>query len=335
MPRKHRSGDDKPLSVEQARTKIARAMSDLLAGGEPGSISFRLKPAKKAGETYPLKLTKQQRETLIHATRIKPKLRERLAAAGDGTQTVGVTRAELDHLNDEVGLAAAFASHPDKRRLVAVLHKIADLFAGDHAGLFVGDEPKARRTATKTSDRIHQFKVTLLDIRPAIWRRIRVPDCTLGDHHGYLQAAFGWEDCHMHQFEVGGVRYGPPEPDGMGFGLGTEDEGGAVLSGLLPKSKRKARWVYEYDFGDGWRHKVVFEGCPPADPKAKPPQCVEGERAGPPEDCGGPWGYADFVAAITDRRHPRHRERREWVGGFDPYAFDPKAATAGMRRAVQ
>ena len=332
MPRKYRPGADKPLSIEQARTKIARAMSDLLVGGEPGSISFRLKPAKKAGETYSLKLTKQQRETLIHATRIKPKLRERLAAAGDGTQTVGVTRAELDHLNDQVGQAAAFASHPEKRRLVAVLHKIADLFAEDHAGLFREEEPKARRPAPKTGDRTYQFKVTLLDIRPAIWRRILVPDCTLGEFHGFIQAAFGWEDCHLHQFEVGGVRYGPPEPDGMDFGLGMEDEHGTVLSTLLPKSKRTARWVYEYDFGDGWRHEVVFEGCPPADPTAKYPLCVEGERAGPPEDCGGPWGYIDYLAAVADPKHEQHDEMLEWRGPFDPEAFDPKRATREMRK---
>jgi len=70
--------------------------------------------------------------------------------------------------------------------------------------------------------------------------------------------------------------------------------------------------VYEYDFGDGWRHEVAFEGFRSADPKAKYPQCVGGERACPPEDCGGPWGFTDYLAAITDPKHERHGEMLEW-----------------------
>jgi hypothetical protein len=66
-----------------------------------------------------------------------------------------------------------------------------------------------------------------------------------------------------------------------------EDETDVLLSKLMPKSSRKAKWLYEYDFGDGWRHEVLFEGFPPADPQAKSPICLEGERACPPEDCGG------------------------------------------------
>ncbi|MBN9519479.1 plasmid pRiA4b ORF-3 family protein [bacterium] len=191
--------------------------------------------------------------------------------------------------------------------------------------------PAASRHPARAADLLYQFKIKLLDIEPAIWRRVLVPDCTLDVLHEYIQAAFGWENCHLHQFEIGGVRYAPPEPVGMGFDMETEDESAAVLSGLLPKTKRKARWVYEYDFGDGWRHEVLFEGVPPAHPKAKYPQCVEGARACPPEDCGGPWGYADFLAAVSDPEHEQHEEMLEWRGPFDPEAFDPRKATKEMR----
>jgi len=103
---------------------------------------------------------------------------------------------------------------------------------------------------------------------------------------------------------------------------------------MLPlKTRNKFRWLYEYDFGDGWRHEVLFEYSPPLDPKVKIPVCVEGERACPPEDSGGPWGYDDFLAALSNRKHPRHGEMLEWVGEFDPEAFDAKAATKEMRRA--
>ena len=93
MPRKKQPADDKPLSIEEARVKIAKAMSDLLSGDYLRPISFRLKPTKKPGETYPLKLTRQQRESLIHCTRIKNNIKERLQEAGEGTQVVGVKRA--------------------------------------------------------------------------------------------------------------------------------------------------------------------------------------------------------------------------------------------------
>jgi hypothetical protein len=108
MPRKKPPDDNKPLSVEQARGKLAKAMRDLVAGHDPGPITFRLKRTKKAGETYPLRLTQQQRESMVHATRLKNKLKERLQQAGDRTQVVSFTLKELDHLNDELGQAALY-----------------------------------------------------------------------------------------------------------------------------------------------------------------------------------------------------------------------------------
>lgn len=81
MPRKKTSDNSRPNSVEQVRVKIAKAMCDLAAGHDPGPITFRLKRTKKADETYPLRLTQQQRESMIHATRIKNKVKERLQQA--------------------------------------------------------------------------------------------------------------------------------------------------------------------------------------------------------------------------------------------------------------
>src|SRR6476619_597446 len=212
---------------------------------------------------------------MIHATRIKNKVKDRLQQAGAGTQIVGFTLKELEHLNDELGQAALYAPGQNKKRLVAVLHKVTDLLSEEHAGVFEGVVPKTRKRAPKAGDLIYQFKVTLLDIKPAIWRRIQVPDCTLADLHEYIQAAFGWENYHMHQFDIDGERYGPPAPDDMDFGLEMIDETDVSLSTLIPKSGRKSRWIYEYDFGDGWRHEVLFEGFVTAVPKAKYPICVE------------------------------------------------------------
>lgn len=106
-----------------------------------------------------------------------------------------------------------------------------------------------------------------------------------------------------------------------------EDETQVLLSDLLPKSSKRSQWLYEYDFGDGWRHEVSFVDFPPTDPKAKYPLCLEGERACPPEDCGGPGGYPDYLVSIADPNHEQHNEMLEWRGPFDPEDFDAKKAT--------
>ncbi len=291
--------------------------------------------AKKhtSAASYPFKLTQPQRESLIHSTRLKRSIKQKIEQAGEGTQTVLVTRKDLDALNDEIGQAALYAVGADKKRLIAVLRKVTHLFEAVEDGASLAVTRATTRRPFQNSGLLFQFKITLLDIKPAIWRRILVPDCSLDVLHLYIQAAFGWENYHLHQFEIEGVRYGPPEPADMNLELEMEDETKVVLSDLLPKSKKKTRWVYEYDFGDGWRHEIVFEGHPTPEQGQKYPRCVEGGRACPPEDVGGPWGYVDYLAALADPEHEQHDELLAWRGPFDPEAFDPKKATAAMRKS--
>jgi hypothetical protein len=298
----------------------------------PATIPFRLKPTKKPDEMFPLKLTQQQRDSLIHCTRLKNKIKERLKEAGEGTQVVNINKKELDHLDYELPSAVTYAPGPHKKRLMAVIRKVALLIAADRPKLAGEEQPKTRKTAPKKGDVIYQFKITLLDIKPAIWRRIQVHDCTLPELHEYIQAAFGWWNYHLHQFEIAGTTYMEPDPDGDDWGMEFEDEKGIRISKLLPKSGQRTRWIYEYDFGDGWRHEVLFEGFPPPDPKAKYPLCLEGARACPPEDCGGPWGYISYLEAISNPRHEEHKEMLRWRGPFDPEAFDAKKATKKMRK---
>jgi len=81
---------------------------------------------------------------------------------------------------------------------------------------------------------------------------------------------------------------------------------------------------YEYDFGDGWEHKVVLEKIIPSAPGLSAPSCIAGARACPPDDCGGVGGYQEFLEAIGDPFHPEHEAMLEWIGGeFDPEYFDP------------
>jgi hypothetical protein len=139
-----------------------------------------------------------------------------------------------------------------------------------------------KRAPAKTSDLLFQFRLTLLDVQPPVWRRIQVHDCTLADLHEVIQIAMGWENCHLHRFIIARERFGPPAPDDLDLGVKMKDENQTVLSKLLPKTAKGVRWAYEYDFGDGWRHEVLFEGYPPLDKSQKYPICLEGERACPP-----------------------------------------------------
>jgi hypothetical protein len=109
----------------------------------------------------------------------------------------------------------------------------------------------------------------------------------------------------------------------------------AMLSDIVGNAGKKLRILYEYDFGDSWEHTLEFEGSRPAEAGKEYPVCLEGARACPPEDCGGVWGYADLVKAIGSKRHPRHKELLEWLGGtFDPEAFDAAKATKAMNQGL-
>jgi len=169
---------------------------------------------------------------------------------------------------------------------------------------------------------IYQIKVTLLGTRPPIWRRLLVPaGLTLEQLHDVLQAAMGWEDCHMHDFRIGPKRFGKPDPNDRLMGLpATGNERTVRLFTVLGKVGAKA--VYTYDFGDSWEHAIVVEKVLPPEPELPYPVCVGGKLQGPPEDCGGISGFYDLLEAIRDPAHDQHEEMLEWVGGdFDPEAF--------------
>ena len=183
-----------------------------------------------------------------------------------------------------------YAASVHKRRLMAIQARLVKFFEAEDTEVFGWMSPKTRKRRLARTGLLYQFRITLLDIKPVIWRRIQVTDCTLNDLYGHIQAAFGWWDYHLHHFEIDGVRFSQPAPDGDYVDLEFEDETQVLLSTVLPKSARRTRWIYEYDFGDSWRHEVLLEGCPPLEPKVKYPLCLEGERACPPEDCSGPWG---------------------------------------------
>ena len=187
----------------------------------------------------------------------------------------------------------------------------------------------------RSADRVFQFKITLIEWKPPIWRRIHVKNCTLDKLHEHIQTAMGWTNSHLHQFEINSRRYGDPELLDDGFeDFECIDSTVTKISEIVPQNGKPFAFLYQYDFGDNWEHEVVFEGCLQADPETRYPVCVEGERACPPEDVGGVWGFKEFLEAINNPKQERHEELMEWGGDFDDERFDPKEATKEMRRGL-
>ena len=131
---------------------------------------------------------------------------------------------------------------------------------------------------------VSQLYVWLCGISPLIWRRLLVrSDSTIADLHHTLQIAMGWDDAHLHRFRIRGKDYGISRIGGIGF----RDDPHQVR--LADFHFRHAEcFLYEYDFGDLWQHVVRVERRLPRDRKRTYPVCIDGKRAAPPEDCGGP-----------------------------------------------
>jgi hypothetical protein len=184
-----------------------------------------------------------------------------------------------------------------------------------------------KRTSSRVKT-VYQIKITLTGINPPIWRRVQVPsDTMLSELHLMLQAAMGWQNCHLHSFTIDGVDYSYGDPD---LELDMEDESQVRLDDVAPGPNN--RFSYMYDFGDGWEHDVVIEEVAKAEPKQRYPVCIAGARACPPEDCGGIWGYQDFLEIISDPAHEEHNAMLEWIGGaFNSEAFDLAEVNSNLK----
>lgn len=197
------------------------------------------------------------------------------------------------------------------------------------------NSPRLRAVSPGAADaarNIHRYRVSLLEIRPEIWRTIAVPaECNFWDLHVAIQDAMGWRDYHLHAFRFaagddrGSTLIGIPDDHGFAGGPEYLPGWGIPIAEYFRRPGDRAR--YEYDFGDGWEHDVTLEEISPCPPKQKLPICLGGARACPPEDCGGVPGDENLLEAIADPEHPEHESLREWLEEFyedyDPERFDP------------
>ena len=172
--------------------------------------------------------------------------------------------------------------------------------------------PRRRSAKSKLpeppSGSILQVKVRLLDVSPMVWRRLLVPaSYKLEELHGVLQVAMGWEGIHLYRFQIRAVHY-------SSFDL-------CVSSPRVPlddlRFRMGAKFTYDYDMGDFWRHEIRVEERLEPEPGRSYPVCLDGVHACPPEDCGGPEGYA---------------ARRDEAVGFD--ALDDLATLVELAEAI-
>ncbi len=163
-----------------------------------------------------------------------------------------------------------------------------------------------------------QLKITLQGSRPAIWRRVVVPaDMTLDRLHDVIQIAMGWTNSHLHQFigeggrfDGGAFRERDPDMDELDDDAASERD--HTVADVAPRPKSK--FVYEYDFGDGWLHDVTVEKVLAPDPAFQHPVCLAGQHACPPEDCGGIGGYCEMLKRLANPKRPEHEQTKEWLG---------------------
>ena len=176
-----------------------------------------------------------------------------------------------------------------------------------------------------------RLRVTLFNVQQPVWREVRVPgELTFAHLHAVVQAAMGWEDCHMHEFRIGKDSVGMPSP-GAFFQDDRPllDERKTRLRDLLG---RRPKFRYWYDFGDDWWHEIAVVRDADHDGGQG---LLAGEGACPPEDCGGPYGYAEMLLTLADPKDPQYEETREWAGDVDPTRFDFDAAARAVAKVIK
>ena len=184
------------------------------------------------------------------------------------------------------------------------------------------------RGARPSEQALFRLRIQLENVTPLVWRQLLVPGTvSMGKLAGMLCAAMGWTNSHAHALRVGDDYFTTLSEDSDEDEI--DEDGVTVLEALGGEQ----RFFYDYDFGDDWTHQVVVEELTWSPSKVKSAVCLDGQNACPPEDVGGPSGYAHFLEAIRNADHDEHDSYLEWVGGsFDPAAFDLAATNARCQR---
>ena len=190
---------------------------------------------------------------------------------------------------------------------------------------------------SQSSPSVFMVKVELIESVPLIWRRIYVDGrCRLNAFHHILQAAMGWSDSHLHEFTIREKRYAVPDDEDEFLEIESFDESKFRLNQLLETGEV---FEYMYDYGDSWQHHITVESIEALkkdDSRGDRVWIEAGDRACPPEDAGGIWGYQESLKTCEDNPYSQEaKEMREWTGlDFDPARFDRKAANNAIERML-
>ncbi len=185
------------------------------------------------------------------------------------------------------------------------------------------------RSRQRASGQVLQLRLTLLGAQPPVWRQVQVRESMwLSGLHDAIQVCFDWFDYQTHQFALGGSRYGNPR---QGNDLLVEDDRDIPLGELsLPDH---SPCLYVYEFGEGWRVEIKFEAALAPEKGIRYPICIGGERAGPPEDCGGIEAFHDMLASLQEPGTELCDEWRAWVGpDYDPARCDLALINQSLRK---
>lgn len=173
--------------------------------------------------------------------------------------------------------------------------------------------PKTCPLPMPTRPDIVRLTITLGAVKPTVMRRMEVPvDVKLASLHEMVQAVMPWDNSHAYEFRVRDRHWGVPVPDIHDYYGPIGDARKISLARVLTEPNFKAL-LYTYDFGDDWRHTIKVERRFTAELWEEFPRLIDARGRCPPEDVGGPWGYADYLAAMSDLAHARHAHLLGWL----------------------
>ena len=192
-------------------------------------------------------------------------------------------------------------------------------------GLHEGRGARVRKPA----ERAYSLRLSVVGCQPRIWRRLLVRESMwLSRLHDSIQVAFDWFDYQTHLFTFDELHFGNPVKR---EDLNVEDDRDVALADL--DLSHRERFGYTYQFGDGWQLEIKVEKSAPLEKGLSYPVCIAGDRAGPPEDCGGLEAFHDMLACIKEPHTDLGREWLEWLGPeYEPAACDLDKINKALRK---
>lgn len=195
-------------------------------------------------------------------------------------------------------------------------------------GLHEGRGAAAKKPVARTLT----LRLTVVGAKPAVWRRLVVRESMwLSRLHDAIQVAFDWFDYQTHAFNIDDLRFGNPLKRDE---LAIEDDRDVTLLDL--DLENHGRITYGYHFGEGWQVDLKVEKSAPVEKGVHYPACIGGERAGPPEDCGGLEAFHDMLACIKEPQSELGREWIEWLGpDYDAERCDLEKINRALKKIAK